>query len=93
MESTKMLIDKSEYDDLCRKEIRLEMIRRGMENYLKIFNSSDSVYLENDFLVILRAVFPFDYEKIVADLKVKRDLDNKIPRIKMEIKMEEGDQE
>ena len=56
MESTKMLIDKSEYDDLCRKEIRLEMIQRGMENYLKIFNSSDAVYLENDFLVILRNI-------------------------------------
>lgn len=76
MEMTKILIDKAEYDDLIRKEERLEMIRRAMSENLDIYEISGFPFLKSDFLQALKLAFPFDYDlKIRALMALRKEGD------------------
>jgi len=68
MEMTKILIDKAEYDDLVRKEMRLEMIRRAMVDNLDVYELSGFPFLKSDFLSVLKVVFPFDYTSRLREI-------------------------
>lgn len=64
----KIILDRCEYDDLIHKEMKLEIIRRGMEQHLVIYHTSKMPFLNGDFIEVLKVIFPFDFERKVREL-------------------------
>ena len=64
----KIILDRSEYDDLIHKEMKLEIIRRGMEQHLVVYHTSKMPFLNGDFIEVLKVIFPFDFERKVREL-------------------------
>ena len=64
----KIILDRSEYDDLIHKEMKLEIIRRGMEQHLVVYHTSKLPFLNGDFIEVLKVIFPYDFERRLKEL-------------------------
>lgn len=73
----KVILDRNEYDELIRREMQLQIIRRGMEQNLVIYHNSKLPFLKSDFLEILKVVFPYDYDRKVRDLILEEEMAEK----------------
>ena len=74
---SKVILDRSEFCELIRSEILLQIIRRGMEQNLVIYHNSKLPFLKSDFLEVLKVVFPYDYDRKVRDLILTEELAEK----------------
>ena len=62
----------AEYEGLIEGNARLVMLRDGMRKYMEIWREDSEPTLRREFMTLLRAVFPYDYEETLAKLRVKK---------------------
>ena len=73
-QTTKILLDKVEYDYLREASCQLMFIRTAMVQYMAAYRSTKRVYLENEFLTILKILFPRDYGMRECELLEEQEL-------------------
>ena len=65
-------IKNEEYGILIERDVKLAMIRDAMRKYMEIWRVDSEPTLGREFMTVLRAVFPYDYEETLAKLRNKK---------------------
>lgn len=65
-------IKNEEYGILIERDVKLSMIRDAMRKYMEIWRVDSEPTLGREFMTVLRAVFPYDYEETLAKLRNKK---------------------
>ena len=65
-------IKNEEYGILIERDVKLSMIRDAMRKYMEIWRVDSEPTLGREFMTVLRAVFPYDYEETLARLRNKK---------------------
>jgi len=68
----KVIITTGEYAMLIEYKTDMEMLQRAMRTYMKIWSVDSQPTLDDKFLVVLKAVFPYAYEETLAKLRIKK---------------------
>lgn len=67
-QETKIKVSKFEYDYLHETSCQLMLIRTAMVEYMRAYSTTRRVYLDSEFLTILKILFPHDYERRECEL-------------------------
>ena len=65
-------ITTGEYAMLIECQTDMEMLQRAMRNYMKLWSVDSQPSLDDKFLVVLKAVFPYAYEETLAKLRIQK---------------------
>ena len=67
-----MEMSRHEYENLVESDVKLVMLRDGMRRYMEIWRADSEPTLQREFMTLLRAVFPYDYEETLSRLRIKK---------------------
>ena len=70
-------ITNEEYEGLIESNVKLCMIRDAMRRYMEIWRVDSNPNLDHEFMSVLRAVFPWDYEETLAKLRKQKKEEEK----------------
>ena len=72
MEELTVTITQEEYELLLENNLRLNMIRTAMKDYMKIWRADSDPDFDKNFNVVLRAVFTYDFEFRLRELRAQK---------------------